>query len=194
MPIKQHNSSSSAYHLLTHSRLPSPLLPAYVTPIPTSPTIITTLELYIYISQKFKITHQPSTLTSPSSITHCSLLSPSPMPNPRPLTTLLHPTSLVLTDGTNTSISLPLHLYRTYRSHLVFVASEFQAQAILTLKGLEGKPFLVSPDTQLNTYTVLIFHKICPVGVSLSDCSSDLPLHFQDHYRCGEASGTEIAK
>ena len=56
---------------------------------------------------------------------------------------------------------------------------------MLTLKNLEGKPFPVYPDTQVNihTGTVLISHEICPVGVSWSDCSSDLLKLIADkHY------------
>ena len=47
---------------------------------------------------------------------------------------------------------------------------------MLTLKELDGKPFPVSSDTQLNTHTgtVLIPHEICPVGVSWPDYSTEL--------------------
>ena len=41
---------------------------------------------------------------------------------------------------------------------------------------LDGKPFPVSSDIQLNTRTgtVLIPNEVCPVGVSWPDCSCDL--------------------
>ena len=47
---------------------------------------------------------------------------------------------------------------------------------MLTLKDLDGKPFPVSSDTQLNTRTgtILIPNEICPDGVSWSDRSPDL--------------------
>ena len=65
---------------------------------------------------------------------------------------------------------------RPDRSCLVIVDSESETEAMLTLKDLDGKPFLVCPDTQLNTRTgtVLIPNEICPDGVSWSDCSPDL--------------------
>ena len=65
---------------------------------------------------------------------------------------------------------------RSDSSHLVIVALESQAKAMLTLKYLDGKPFPVFPDTQLNAYTgtALIHHKICLVVVNWSDCSSEL--------------------
>ena len=37
---------------------------------------------------------------------------------------------------------------------LIIIDSESQAQAMLTLKDLEGKPFPMSPDVQLNTLLV----------------------------------------
>ena len=65
---------------------------------------------------------------------------------------------------------------RPDKSHLVIVDSESEAEAMLTLKDLDGKPFPVSPDTQLNTRTgtVLIPNEICPDGFSWSDCSPEL--------------------
>ena len=47
---------------------------------------------------------------------------------------------------------------------------------MLTLKGFEGKPFLVFPDIQLNTRTgtVLISDEICSGSISWPDCSSDI--------------------
>ena len=47
---------------------------------------------------------------------------------------------------------------------------------MLIVKDLGGKPFIVSPDTQLNTRTgtVLIPNKTCPVDVSWPDCYFDL--------------------
>ena len=53
-------------------------------------------------------------------------------------------------------------------SRLVIVDSESQAEDMLTLKDLDGKPFPVFPDTQLNTRTgtILIPNEICQVDVS----------------------------
>ena len=44
-------------------------------------------------------------------------------------------------------------LTRPDRSCLVIVDLESQAEAMLTLKNLDGKPFPVSSDSQLNTPT-----------------------------------------
>ena len=59
---------------------------------------------------------------------------------------------------------------------------------MLTLKDLDGKPFPVSPDTQLNTHTdtVLIPNETCPDGVGWSDCSPDLIADEHDiaHVSC----------
>ena len=57
------------------------------------------------------------------------------------------------------------------RSCLVIVDSESEAEAVLTLGDLDGKPFPVSPDTQFNTHTgaVLVPNEICPDGISWSD-------------------------
>ena len=65
---------------------------------------------------------------------------------------------------------------RPDRSRLVIVDTESQAEAMLTLKTLDRKPFPVSSDTQFKTRTgtVLIPSEICPMGVSLPDCSFDL--------------------
>ena len=62
-------------------------------------------------------------------------------------------------------------LTRLDRSRLVIVDSESRAEILLTLKDLNGKPFPVSSDTQLNTHTstVLIPHEIFPVGVTWPD-------------------------
>ena len=53
-------------------------------------------------------------------------------------------------------------------SHLVIVDSESQDEAMFTLKDLDGKPYRVSPDTQLNTCigAVLLPHEIFPYFLS----------------------------
>ena len=59
---------------------------------------------------------------------------------------------------------------------LDIVDTQSQAEAMFTLKDLDGKPLPVSSDSQLNihTGTILIPHKICLVGIRGPHCSSDL--------------------
>ena len=65
---------------------------------------------------------------------------------------------------------------RPDRSRLVIVDTESRIEAVLTLKDLDGIPFPISPNIQLNTRTgtVLISNEICPVVISWCDCSLDL--------------------
>ena len=62
-------------------------------------------------------------------------------------------------------------------TYLLFIVdTESQAEAMLTLKDFDGKPFPMSSDTQFNTRigTIVIPHEICTVGISRPDCSTDL--------------------
>ena len=58
---------------------------------------------------------------------------------------------------------------------------------MLTLKDLGAKPFPGLSGTQMNicTGTVLIPHKICPVGISWLDDSTDLFELIADEYDIG---------
>ena len=72
---------------------------------------------------------------------------------------------------------------RPDKSRLVIVDSEFEAEAMLTLKDFDEKPFPVSPDIQLNTPGTILFpNEICPDGVSWSDCSPDLSELIADEH------------
>ena len=76
--------------LTAHLSTPSPHVPVFFTPTPPSTfissSIITTLELYL--PTQSKTTYQPSTLTSPSSITQTVPCSSHPCPHPS--TTINH--------------------------------------------------------------------------------------------------------
>ena len=200
-------------HLTTHLSTPSshlpPLLPiSQPTPPPTSTSIfssnITTLELYI--SPKSKIIHQHSNLASSSSITQTVPFSSHARPRPSTTTNHLSLSSLFGPCRWNKYFHIPAHApcskntfqfqkciqrqvgvtfhTRSDRSCLVIVDSESEAEAMFTLKDLDGEPFPVSPDTQLNTRTgtILIPNEICPDSISWSDCFPDLfELIADDH-------------
>ena len=133
----------------------------------------------IYNPKKNQTTHQSSTLTS---FSH---------PGPRPSTTTNHLPLSILFDPLrwNKYFYIPAHApyskhifqfqnciqrqvgrvtihTRLDKSHLLIVDSESQAEAMSILKDLDRKPFLVFPDTQLNTCTCIVHipNEICPVA------------------------------
>ena len=79
---------------------------------------------------------------------------------------------------------------RPDRSRLFIVDTESQAEAILTLKDHDWKPFPVSSDTQLNTRTgtVLIPPEIYPVSINWPACSSDLLELIADEHKIAHVS------
>ena len=86
-------------HLSTPMSPPPLLIPFSLT---LTPTI--TITLLPYIHPKLKTTHQPSTLTSPSTTQTVPFILA--YAHPLPLNNFLYLACLVFVDGTNTSISL----------------------------------------------------------------------------------------